>query len=166
MQDADLYYAREHGPNQQPQSILGIIPPPIWRLHYRYQLAIHAAQNQRCTTENENLFGILGASSKNVQGNIIGSKNMLRAIADGIDDPEELAGMAQRTLKRKKPGLELALQGYTSPHQRLLLKTILAHIDFLTEQMICWIKKLRGSYVFLGRTCSRPKRKCGQKEIS
>src|SRR5690606_37910150 len=60
---------------------------------------------------------------------------MLRAIADGMDDPEELAGMAQRTLKRKKPELELALQGYTSPHQRLLLKTILAHIDFLTEQI-------------------------------
>ncbi|MBP1989539.1 hypothetical protein J2Z66_001137 [Paenibacillus eucommiae] len=62
-------------------------------------------------------------------------KTCFARLPGGIDDPEELAGMSRRTLKRKKPELELALQGYTSPHQRLLLKTILAHIDFLTEQM-------------------------------
>lgn len=43
--------------------------------------------------------------------------------------------MAQRTLKRKKDDLELALQGYVSTHQRLMLMTILTHIDFLTEQI-------------------------------
>jgi transposase len=65
----------------------------------------------------------------------VSSKNMLRAIAEGVDDPEKLASMSQRTLKRKKDELELALQGYTSPHQRLMIKTILTHIDFLTEQI-------------------------------
>ncbi|MBP1988889.1 hypothetical protein J2Z66_000484 [Paenibacillus eucommiae] len=57
----------------------------------------------------------LGSVVSDIMG--VSSKNMLRAIAEGIDDPEELAGMAQRTLKRKKSELELALQGYTSPHR-------------------------------------------------
>jgi transposase len=55
---------------------------------------------------------------------------MLRAIADGEDDPEKLANFAQRTMKKKKEELELALHGYVNPHQRLRLKTILTHIDF------------------------------------
>jgi len=49
--------------------------------------------------------------------------------------PARVSQHAQRTLKRKKDDLELALQGYVSPHQRLMLKTILTHIDFLTEQI-------------------------------
>ncbi len=65
----------------------------------------------------------------------VSSKDMLRAIADGEDDPEKLANFARRTMKRKKEELELALQGYVNPHQRLMLKTILTHIDFLTEQI-------------------------------
>jgi transposase len=42
---------------------------------------------------------------------------------------------ARRTMKKKKEELELALQGYVNPYQRLMLKTILTHIDFLTEQI-------------------------------
>jgi transposase len=65
----------------------------------------------------------------------VSARDMLAAIADGEDDPEKLANFARRTLKRKKGELELALQGYVNPHQRLMLKTILTHIDFLTEQI-------------------------------
>lgn len=31
---------------------------------------------------------------------------------------------------------ELVLQGYVNPHQRLMIKTILTHIDFLSEQIV------------------------------
>ncbi|MNJ60991.1 hypothetical protein D3C77_567570 [compost metagenome] len=55
----------------------------------------------------------------------VSSRDMLHAIADGEDDPEKLASFARRTLKRKKEELELALQGYVNPHQRLIIKTIL-----------------------------------------
>ncbi len=102
----------------------------------RYRRSIieeRARQHNRIQKVLEGANIKLGSVVSDIMG--VSSKNMLRAIADGIDDPVELAGMAQRTLKRKKPELELALQGYTSPHQRLLLKTILAHIDFLTEQI-------------------------------
>jgi transposase len=63
---------------------------------------------------------------------------MLRAIADGEDGPVKFASLAKRTLKKKKDELELALRGYISPHQRMMLKTILNHMDFLEVQ----IKKL------------------------
>ena len=60
---------------------------------------------------------------------------MLDAIADGEENPEKLANFARRTMKKKKEELELALKGYINSHQRLMLKTILGHIDFLTEQI-------------------------------
>ncbi|WP_088103050.1 IS110 family transposase [Halalkalibacter urbisdiaboli] len=65
----------------------------------------------------------------------VSARDMLRAIADGEEDPEKLAGFARRTMKRKKNELELALHGYVQSHQRIMLKTILLHIDFLTEQI-------------------------------
>ena len=52
-----------------------------------------------------------------------------------IIDPEKLASFARRSMKKKKSELELALRGYINPHQRLMLKTILVHIEFLTEQI-------------------------------
>lgn len=75
----------------------------------------------------------LGSVVSQIMG--VSSQQMLRAIADGEDDPIKLASFAKRTLKKKKDDLELALQGYISPHQRLMLKIILKHIDFLTEEI-------------------------------
>jgi len=57
----------------------------------------------------------------------VSSLDMLRAIADGENDPEKLASFARRSMKKKKSELELALRGYINPHQRLMLKTILVH---------------------------------------
>ena len=65
----------------------------------------------------------------------VSARDMLDAIADGEEDPEKLANFARRTMKKKKEELELALKGYINSHQRLMLKTILKHIDFLTEQI-------------------------------
>lgn len=65
----------------------------------------------------------------------VSSKDMLRAIAEGEDDPQKLANFARRTMKKKKEELELALRGFVNPHQRMMIKTILNHIDFLTEQI-------------------------------
>lgn len=65
----------------------------------------------------------------------VSSRDMLRAIAEGEEDSEKLADFAKRTMKRKKNELELALRGYVQSHQRMMIKTILDHIDFLTEQI-------------------------------
>jgi transposase len=75
----------------------------------------------------------LGSVVTDIMG--VSSKDMLHAIANGEEDPEKLASFARGTIKKKKEELELALRGYVNPHQRMMLKTILTHIDFLTEQI-------------------------------
>src|SRR5699024_9744130 len=75
----------------------------------------------------------LGSVVSDVMG--MSARDMLRAIAEGEDDPEKLSSLARRTMKKKKDDLKLALQGYISDHQRLMIKTILNHIDFLTDQI-------------------------------
>lgn len=66
----------------------------------------------------------------------LSSRDMLEAMVGGETDPETLAGLACRSMKRKKEKLELALKGNMSSHQRMMLKTMLTHIDFLSEQII------------------------------
>src|SRR6476620_11945428 len=60
----------------------------------------------------------LGSVVSDIMG--VSSLDMLRAIADGENDPEKLASFARRSMKKKKSELELALQGYVNPHQRLM----------------------------------------------
>jgi len=80
-----------------------------------------------------------GANIKlaSVVSNIVGvsSLDMLRAIGDGEEDPEFLAGFARKTMKKKKDELKLALEGYIHDHQRFMIKTIIGHYDYLTDQI-------------------------------
>jgi transposase len=102
----------------------------------RYRRSIieeRARQHNRIQKVLEGANIKLGSVVSDILG--VSSKDMLHAIADGEDDPEKLANFARRTMKKKKEELELALQGYVNPHQRLMLKTILTHIDFLSEQI-------------------------------
>lgn len=102
----------------------------------RYRRSIieeRARQHNRIQKVLEGANIKLGSVVSEIMG--VSSQEMLRAIADGEDDPVKLASFARRTLKKKKEELELALRGYISPHQRMMLKTILTHIDFLTEQI-------------------------------
>ncbi|QIZ09380.1 IS110 family transposase [Priestia megaterium] len=75
----------------------------------------------------------LGSVVSDVLG--VSARDMLDAIAEGEEDPEKLANFARRSMKKKKDELELALKGHIQSHQRLMLKTILRHIDFLTEEI-------------------------------
>jgi transposase len=65
----------------------------------------------------------------------VSGRDMLEAMIKGEDDPEKLASFARKSMKRKKEELELALRGNMNPHQRLMLKTMLTHVDFLNEQI-------------------------------
>ncbi|KON90703.1 transposase [Sporosarcina globispora] len=102
----------------------------------RYRRSIieeRARQHNRIQKVLEGANIKLGSVVSDIMG--VSAKDMLHAIADGEDDPETLSNLARRTMKKKKDELELALRGYVNPHQRLMLKTILTHIDFLTEQI-------------------------------
>jgi len=102
----------------------------------RYRRSIieeRARQHNRIQKVLEGANIKLGSVVSDIMG--VSSKDMLRAIADGEDDPEKLSNFARGTMKKKKDELELALKGYVNPHQRMMLNTILTHIDFLTEQI-------------------------------
>lgn len=75
----------------------------------------------------------LAAVASDVMGR--SGRDMLEAMIMGETDPEKLADLARGTMKRKKAELELALKGHMNPHQRLMLKTMIAHIDFVDEQI-------------------------------
>ncbi|MCZ8524142.1 MULTISPECIES: IS110 family RNA-guided transposase [Paenibacillus] len=66
----------------------------------------------------------------------VSSRDMIGAMIEGEENPEKLAAFARRTLKKKKEELELALRGNMSAHQRIMLKTMLTHVDFLNEQIL------------------------------
>jgi len=61
----------------------------------------------------------------------VSGRAMIRAIIDGEDDPDELAGMAQRRLRGKIPELKQALHGRVTEHHRFLLRSLLEQIEFL-----------------------------------
>jgi transposase len=68
---------------------------------------------------------ILGASGR----------AMLDALVSGTTDPELLADLAKGKLRKKIPALREALEGRFDRLHALLIGAILAHLDFLDEQI-------------------------------
>jgi len=73
----------------------------------------------------------LGSVVSNIVG--VSSLDMLRSIANGNDDLDDLVNYARGTMKQKREQLKLALQGYIQEHQRFMIKTIIDHYDYLTN---------------------------------
>ena len=68
-----------------------------------------------------------------VASDVLGASGraMIRALIDGQDDPDELAGLAKRRLRGKIPELKKALHGRVTEHHRFLLRALLEQIEFL-----------------------------------
>jgi len=60
---------------------------------------------------------------------------MLDALVQGTTDPEILADLAKGRLRQKIPALREALEGRFNDLHALLIGAILAHLDFLDEQI-------------------------------
>ena len=60
---------------------------------------------------------------------------MLDALVSGTTDPEMLADLALGKLRKKIPALRDALHGRFEPLHAILVGSILAHLDFLDEQI-------------------------------
>jgi transposase len=80
-----------------------------------------------------------GANIKlsSVATNVVGvsGRAILEAMVNGIEDPQVLAAMAQRRLKKKRADLEKALRGMIRPHQRILIDSQLRLLSFLDEEI-------------------------------
>ena len=78
-----------------------------------------------------------GIKLDTVAADILGKsgRDMLDALVAGETDPEVLADLARRQMRKKIPALQEALQGHFDAHHRLWVGAILRHIDFLDEQI-------------------------------
>jgi len=61
---------------------------------------------------------------------------MLHGLVAGDHDPQALAELARGRLRAKLPALRQALEGQLQPHHRLLLRQMLAHLDFLEASLV------------------------------
>src|SRR3954452_5377077 len=62
-------------------------------------------------------------------------RDMLDALVAGETDPDVLAQLARRQMRKKIPALREALAGHFDAHHRLWIGAILRHVDFLDEQI-------------------------------
>jgi transposase len=65
----------------------------------------------------------------------VSGRAMLDALVAGTTDPEILADLARGKLRAKLPALREALEGRFEPDHALVIGAILAHLDFLEEQI-------------------------------
>jgi transposase len=72
-----------------------------------------------------------------VASNILGASGraMLDALCSGTTDPDLLADLARGRLRAKLPQLREALEGRFASEHALVVSAILAHLDFLDEQI-------------------------------
>lgn len=78
----------------------------------------------------------LGSVVSDIDG--VSARRMLEAIIKGETDVNIMSGMVYGKLKNKGEALKKALKGLVGDHQRMMLGTMLRHIDFLADE----IKKL------------------------
>lgn len=79
----------------------------------------HLVQRVQKLLEGANIK--LGDVASDVMG--VSGRAMLQALAEGVDDPAAVAGMAKTALRSKIPELERALTGSVRHHQRFLLRS-------------------------------------------
>jgi transposase len=75
----------------------------------------------------------LGDVASDVMG--VSGRAMLRALAEGAQDPAELSQLSKASLRAKRADLKLALEGSVGDHQRFMLRHQLGQIDFLDNEI-------------------------------
>ncbi len=75
----------------------------------------------------------LSAVATDVVG--VSGRAMLEAMVNGTEDPKVLAEMARGRLRNKRLELEEALNGLMNAHHRMILESMLRHLDFLDKEI-------------------------------
>ena len=95
------------------------------------------AERKRETNRLHKALEDTGIKLDCVASDILGKSGraMLDALVAGTTDPAVLADLAQGKLRAKIPALKQALEGRFEAHHALVIGAILAHLDFLEEQI-------------------------------
>ena len=113
-------------------------PKPIRTLRNltRYRKA-QIGERQREANRLHKILEDTGIKLDCVATDILGASGraMLDALVVGTTDPEVLADLARGRLRKKIPALREALEGRFDSLHALLIGSILAHLDFLDEQI-------------------------------
>ncbi|MGB8261610.1 MAG: IS110 family transposase [Terracidiphilus sp.] len=111
----------------------GFVPPREIRdlrelNRYRRKLAqVQAGERNRLIKVLETAGIKLAGVASDVFG--VSGRAMLRALIEGEDTPEAMAGLARGKLRGKRTPLARALDAPLQPHQRFILRTQLARIE-------------------------------------
>jgi transposase len=113
-------------------------PKPVRQLRNftRYRKA-QIKERQREANRLHKALEDTGIKLDCVASDILGKsgRDMLDALVSGTTDPEILADLARGKLRKKIPALREALEGRFDELHALLIGSILAHLDFLDEQI-------------------------------
>jgi transposase len=113
-------------------------PKPIRTLRNltRYRKA-QIGERQREANRLHKILEDTGIKLDCVATDILGKSGraMLNALVGGTTDPAVLAELAQGRLRQKLPALREALEGRFDAEHGIVVAAILAHIDFLDEQI-------------------------------
>ncbi len=95
------------------------------------------AERQREANRLHKVLEDTGIKLDCVASNILGASGraMLDALCSGTTDPDLLADLARGRLRAKLPQLREALEGRFASEHALVVSAILAHLDFLDEQI-------------------------------
>ncbi len=115
-----------------------VAPKPQRRLRAltRYRKT-QIAERQREANRLHKALEDTGIKLDCVASDILGvsGRAMLDALVAGTSDPHVLADLAKGRLREKIPALREALEGRFEAHHALIVGAILAHLDFLDEQI-------------------------------
>ncbi len=115
-----------------------VAPKPQRRLRAltRYRKT-QIAERQREANRLHKALEDTGIKLDRVATDILGKSGraMLDALVAGTTDPQVLADLAKGRLRKKIPALREALEGRFEAHHALIIGAILAHLDFLDEQI-------------------------------
>jgi transposase len=115
-----------------------IPPPPVRALRelVGYRRSLVQARTQEINRVHK-LLELVTIKLAAVATEVLGKSGraMLNGLMAGDHDPQALAELARGRLRAKLPALRQALEGQLQPHQRLLLRQMLAHLDFLEASL-------------------------------
>jgi len=72
----------------------------------------------------------------------VSGRAMLQALADGETDPQRLADLARRSLRRKRAALAEAVYGRVTDHHRFLLRRFLMQVQFLEQEIATFDRRI------------------------